>query len=125
MNELIQHFEKMSTDSSSGPKLISYSGHDANIATLLHTLQASQPHFPEFACSLFFELRKKNEEYFVNMFYKKKETEPVKIAGKCEDISFGEFRKFVRNYAVDRERFLNECLSDGSCEEFEDDMHHI
>lgn len=99
----------MNTNSSSGPKLISYSGHDTNIVALLSVLGAYKRHLPEFACSIYFELRKIDDEPYVNVYYKNDEADPVTIDG-CEfNCKLDDFKEVLKKYIINVDMFLEEC----------------
>nr|XP_023025530.1 lysosomal acid phosphatase-like [Leptinotarsa decemlineata] len=74
LNEVIEHFEKMEQDPTSAKFFRVYSAHDITIVEILSALGAFQPHFPYFASTIYFELRKTSEESYVNIYYKQKDT---------------------------------------------------
>ncbi|XP_055308428.1 prostatic acid phosphatase-like [Sitodiplosis mosellana] len=54
-----------------------YSAHDLNIVSVLNALNLYELHVPPYASSLFFELYRQNDSYFVQLFYRKTPTENV------------------------------------------------
>ncbi|EFN78070.1 venom acid phosphatase Acph-1 [Harpegnathos saltator] len=50
-------------------KVYLYSGHESNIAALLHALRVYEPHVPEYSSAIFIELQKINSEFYVKIIY--------------------------------------------------------
>ncbi|KAK2588038.1 hypothetical protein KPH14_004108 [Odynerus spinipes] len=52
-----------------GKKLILYSGHETNIASLLNTLEVYRPHVPEYSSAVIIELLYEGDKYYVKVLY--------------------------------------------------------
>lgn len=89
-----------------------WSGHDSNIASILNTLGAFDPHCPAFASTLYFELRNNSGTAFINIYHKDDDLdvfEPITISG-CEfDCSLDKFAKVLSDYLVDLDTWEDEC----------------
>lgn len=105
LKEIFEHFKQMSIDSSAGPKLLAYSGHDTNIVAVLKTLGAYDRLHPPHASSIFFELRKKNGEHYINVYYKQDQVVPIVIAGASFNCKLNEFEELLNHYMISKEEF--------------------
>ncbi|KAJ8961913.1 hypothetical protein NQ318_021532 [Aromia moschata] len=76
-----------------------FSAHDTNVAAILNTLGAFEPYLaPNFASTLYFELREANETNYVNIYYKNYgDPEPITIAGCDFDCKFDDFKSLLSN----------------------------
>ncbi|XP_071563080.1 uncharacterized protein [Temnothorax nylanderi] len=54
---------------SSNTKIYLYSGHETNIATLLHAFNVYKPHVPEYTSAVILELLQQNNQYYVKLLY--------------------------------------------------------
>lgn len=52
---------------SSDTKIYLYSGHETNIATLLHAFNVYQPHVPEYASAVILELLEQDKQYYTRV----------------------------------------------------------
>jgi len=55
------------TANSSNTKIYLYSGHETNIATLLHAFNVYKPHVPAYASAVILELLQQNDQYYVKV----------------------------------------------------------
>ncbi|XP_066905315.1 uncharacterized protein [Halyomorpha halys] len=53
-----------------------YSAHDTTVSALLETMGVFETHMPPFIATVLVELRKKNEQFYVSVFYKNSTAEP-------------------------------------------------
>ncbi|XP_025271241.1 venom acid phosphatase Acph-1-like [Camponotus floridanus] len=53
----------------SNTKLYLYSGHEANIASILHAFKLYKPHVPEYSSAVILELLEQNKQYYVKFLY--------------------------------------------------------
>ncbi|XP_011262929.2 venom acid phosphatase Acph-1-like [Camponotus floridanus] len=53
----------------SNTKLYLYSGHETNIAAILHAFKLYKPHVPEFSSAVILELLEQNKQYYVKFLY--------------------------------------------------------
>jgi len=53
--------------SASNTKIYLYSGHESNIATLLHAFNVYKPHVPEYSSAVILELLENNKQYYVKV----------------------------------------------------------
>lgn len=51
----------------SNTKIYLYSGHESNIATLLHAFNVYKPHVPEYSSAVILELLQQNDQYYVKV----------------------------------------------------------
>lgn len=94
------------------PRYQLYSGHDTNIATILNTIEAFEPHVPGFGDSIFFELRNKSEKAVVNVWHKtENDTKQISIAC-CElDCPLTTIMDLLKHRLVDKRTWKYECLA--------------
>lgn len=54
-------------------KMYLYSGHETNVASMLHALGVYKPHIPEYSSAVILELQQIKQEYYVKVsaFYHK------------------------------------------------------
>jgi len=52
---------------SSNTKIYLYSGHETNIAALLHAFNVYKPHVPEYSSAVILELLQQNDQYYVKV----------------------------------------------------------
>lgn len=69
LNRIIDDMNKVINKSLPDRKINLFSAHDINVAGLLHALNISKYHIPEYTSSVIIELRKKDEEYFVKVLH--------------------------------------------------------
>lgn len=69
LNRVIDDMNKVINKSLPDRKINLFSAHDINVAGLLHALNISKYHIPEYTSSVIIELRKKDEEYFVKVLH--------------------------------------------------------
>lgn len=94
------------------PKYQLYSGHDTNIASILNTIEAFDPHVPNFADSIFFELRNKSGEPVVNVWHKTESSlEQLAIACCDLDCPLDTVRDLLKKRLIDKRTWKYECLS--------------
>ncbi|XP_011267548.2 venom acid phosphatase Acph-1 [Camponotus floridanus] len=53
----------------SNTKLYLYSGHESNIAAMLHAFKLYKPHVPEYSSAVILELLEQNKQYYVKFLY--------------------------------------------------------
>lgn len=51
-------------------KIFLYSGHESTLGYMLVALKVVEPHIPPYGSALAFELRKKNDKYYIKMIYR-------------------------------------------------------
>jgi lysosomal acid phosphatase len=69
INTMIKHMEdKM--DGTLKQKMWIYSAHDTTISSLLKALQVFDPQIPPYCSATFLELKKRQEEYYVELYYR-------------------------------------------------------
>ncbi|XP_018403581.1 PREDICTED: uncharacterized protein LOC108780391 [Cyphomyrmex costatus] len=56
-------------NASSNTKIYLYSGHETNIATLLHAFNVYKPHVPEYSSAIILELLQQNDQYYVKILH--------------------------------------------------------
>nr|XP_012231970.1 PREDICTED: uncharacterized protein LOC105677729 [Linepithema humile] len=54
---------------SSETKIYLYSGHETNIATLLHAFNVYKPHAPEYSSAVILELLEQDKQYYIRLLY--------------------------------------------------------
>ncbi|XP_072383338.1 venom acid phosphatase Acph-1-like [Diabrotica undecimpunctata] len=88
-----------------------YSGHDSNVAAMLSALNAFNPPYPpEFASSVYFELRNISGYYFVNVWSKDGSNfKKVSIRGCALDCPLNEVRQRLSEIVVDVDTRTEEC----------------
>lgn len=108
----LEYFEAMKEDPTSKPKFQMYSGHDFNIASILNSLGGYDPPFPpEFACSLYLELRKKScGTYYVTAWRKNgDDMEQFSIHGCDLDCPLTQVKSRLADILVDADTRDSEC----------------
>lgn len=112
INALINHFDSILSGEST-QKIQLYSGHDVNIACLLNTFDSfSEPHIPDFASSLIFELRQDSEGSYVNAYYKpSNEATPITLRGCDFNCRIDDFKKAVGSVAVGEIEWVEKCYT--------------
>ncbi|XP_056629788.1 prostatic acid phosphatase-like [Diorhabda sublineata] len=110
LNEILKHFESFQVKATN-PKYKIYSAHDSNIAMILNSLGAFDPPYPpDFASSIYFELRKKNGKFYVNVFSKNNnDFKPVSIRGCDLDCPLSEVRARLSDILIDVKLRNAEC----------------
>lgn len=89
-----------------------WSGHDSNIASILNTLGAFDPHCPAFASTLYFELRNNSGQAVINIYHKDDDLdvfEPITISGCKFDCPLNDFTTVLSDYLVDIDTWESEC----------------
>lgn len=89
-----------------------WSAHDMNIAAILNTLGAFDPHYPAFASTLYFELRNKSGTPTINIWHKDDDLdvfEPITVSGCTFDCSLTDFSTALTNYLIDTDTWTTEC----------------
>lgn len=51
----------------SNTKIYLYSGHETNVATMLHAFNVYSPHVPEYSSAVILELLQENNQYYVKV----------------------------------------------------------
>ncbi|KAJ8961914.1 hypothetical protein NQ318_021533, partial [Aromia moschata] len=111
-NEIIDEFEA-TLNGSSTRIYRQFSGHDMNVAAILNTLGAFEPYLaPNFASTLYFELRQENETNYINLYYKNYgDAQPITISGCDFDCSFDEFKTLISNRTLTVDQWYTLCES--------------
>lgn len=111
MYTLVQKFEEKIQNPATGLKLTVYSAHDVNVLGLLRTFGHNYP--PKFSSSIYFELWKLEEIYYINVYFKNGDwVYPLQINGCDFNCTLNEFKNLMKNYIIDEQTFNKECFSD-------------
>ncbi|XP_018571708.1 lysosomal acid phosphatase [Anoplophora glabripennis] len=112
INALIDHFDSILTSDPS-QKIQLYSVHDTNIACFLNAFDAfSEPHIPDFASSLIFELRQDSKGSYVNSYYKPaNEAVPINLRGCAFDCRIEDFRTLFSNIKLSEIEWVEKCYT--------------
>ncbi|XP_074041696.1 lysosomal acid phosphatase-like [Leptinotarsa decemlineata] len=114
LNEVIDHFEKMRENPSSGQFFRMYSAHDNNIVQILSALGAYEPHAPYYASSIYFELRQANfGVYHVNIYYKQKDViQKITPRGCFQfDCNLNNLKNQLSDVLINSDTWAEECAS--------------
>ncbi|XP_019872644.1 prostatic acid phosphatase [Aethina tumida] len=108
-HELIGNFNN-TIESLTNVKLWMFSGHDKNVIAVLAGLGALEPHIPQFASTVIFELKRNNGEYYVEVYYKHgDELERIQVEGCDLECRFNDFIQVVEEFTVDPLTWDKEC----------------
>lgn len=114
LNTIYEYFVEMFEDPSSSQKYQMYSAHDMNIAAILNTLGAFDPHYPAFASTLYFELRNKSGTPTINIYHKDDDLdvfEAITIRNCTFDCSLTDFQTAMSEYLLDTDTWTTECAA--------------
>jgi hypothetical protein len=111
LNEVVEYLEDMAEDSTSSQKFVIYSGHDTNIASTLNAFGAYDPPYPPaYASTIYIELHKTNDEYFVKVFSKDGNSfKQISVNGCDISCPLTEFRERLSDLIVDADTWVTEC----------------
>lgn len=112
INALIDHFESVLSGGSS-QKVQLYSIHDVNIACFLNAFEAfSEPHIPDFASSLIFELKEDSKGSYINSYYKPaNEAVPINLRGCAFDCRIEVFKDLFNNVTLNEIEWVEKCYT--------------
>ncbi|XP_072381048.1 prostatic acid phosphatase-like [Diabrotica undecimpunctata] len=110
LNSILNYFDDKINGSVS-QQFKMYSGHDTNIAAMLSALNAFNPPYPpEYASSVYFELRNNSGHYFVNVWCKNgSNLKKVSIRGCALDCPLDEVRQRLNEIVLDVATRTEEC----------------
>ncbi|KAJ8961912.1 hypothetical protein NQ318_021531 [Aromia moschata] len=108
---VIRQFEAYLADPSSAHKYLQFSAHDFNIASILNTLGAFEPPLvPNFASTIYIELREQNGTNLINVYYKNYDgPEQIIIKGCDFNCNLQDFKSIVDNFAISPEEWYQIC----------------
>ncbi|KAF5285088.1 hypothetical protein FQA39_LY16777 [Lamprigera yunnana] len=111
INEIANHFEN-ATKNISSTRFRMYSAHDTTVAEVLNSLNIFQYHSPPYAATILLELRTKNNNYYLNVFYKNS-SDPQKMVLKgCEfDCPLNKFLEIIEPIRITPEAWDFACQS--------------
>ncbi|XP_019872643.1 prostatic acid phosphatase [Aethina tumida] len=108
-HELISNFKNI-IEGLTNVKLLMLSGHDKNVFNVLVGLKALEPHVPQFASTVMFELKRNNGEYYVEVYYKQgNELEKIEMEGCHLECRFHDFIQIMEKFTVDPVTWDKEC----------------
>ncbi|KAJ8969812.1 hypothetical protein NQ314_001570 [Rhamnusium bicolor] len=91
------------------------SGHDTTITAVLNSMNAYDYWPPEFASTVFWELRRSNAGiYYINLLYKRnsKDTlDALEVNGCTFNCVFDDFKNNLKLVAIDTTKWEEECRS--------------
>lgn len=106
----IKHFEKIISNYST-TKLLLYSGHDLNLATILMSMNAFNYRKPYYANAILFELYKNASDYFINVVYKDRDAATLLNIKNCSiNCTLKNFENCLRNYTMSSLEWDRECF---------------
>lgn len=108
LNEVVERFQKLA-NGVEAEKFVVYCAHETNMVILLETLGYSiNPIAPEFATAIYFELRVKNDQPYLNVIFKtKNNVQRISVCGF--DCKLTKFKNMVGKYLIDIYGFDTEC----------------
>ncbi|KAJ8982319.1 hypothetical protein NQ317_006664 [Molorchus minor] len=110
LNAVLEQFDSYLEDSTSVKKYVQYSAHDSNVASILNTLGAYDNIPPNFASTIYFELRERNGTNFINIYYKNYgDPERITVSGCNFDCELEDFRTLVSNYTITSDEWTELC----------------
>ncbi|XP_028149481.1 prostatic acid phosphatase [Diabrotica virgifera virgifera] len=117
LNSILNYFDNK-INGSVTQQFKMYSGHDTNVAGLLSSLNAfNPPSPPEFASSVYFELRNISGYYFVNVWSKDGSNfKEVSIRGCALDCPLNEVRQRLNEIVLDVDTRTEECSAETTFE---------
>lgn len=90
-------------------KIYLYSGHETNVAALLHAFNVYEPHVPEYSSAVVLELLEENNQYYVKLLYYRGIPpifDELTIPG-CETLCpFDKFSDLIRNLIPSNEEMV-------------------
>lgn len=91
-----------------------WSAHDTNIAAILNTLGAFDPHYPAFASTLYFELRNQTGTPIINIYHKDDDLdifEPITVSGCRFNCPLSDFAVTLSDFLIDSDTWSSECAA--------------
>lgn len=96
-----------------GLKLAGFSGHDDNIAAMLHAMQVWNGRAPPYASCLIFELRSLNDEWTVQVLFRNASGSDglhrLQLPGCSDACSFEQFSQLLSDVALSAQQWTSEC----------------
>lgn len=112
LNTVVTYFEAMWDDATFSPKYQMYSAHDTNIASILKTIGAFNDIWPQFASTIYFELRNISNKATVNVWHKNEDIlEPVVVEGCSFNCTLTKFKSVLEKFILDNDTWETECAS--------------
>ncbi|CAG9830934.1 unnamed protein product [Diabrotica balteata] len=111
-NYITSYFKNRTSKNPTSTKFVVFSAHDTNIANVLNSMGAFDPHCPPYTSTILFELwRNARGEDYVNILYKNT-TEPRPIALKnCRlNCSLSDFVEILKPITITLDQWEKECV---------------
>lgn len=108
------YFKNIFVNPSAYQKFQMWSAHDMNIASILNTLGAFEPHYPAFASTLYFELRNFSGSPLINIYHRDDDLdifEPITVKGCSFDCALDDFATALSDYLLDEDTWKTECAA--------------
>uniref|UniRef100_A0A6P7H0A7 acid phosphatase n=1 Tax=Diabrotica virgifera virgifera TaxID=50390 RepID=A0A6P7H0A7_DIAVI len=111
LNQIITYFDAMASNTLSTPKIITYSAHDENIASILNCFGAfDTPYVPTFASSIWMELKEMSGNFYVNVFSRdSSDMMQIKVKNCNVNCPFDQFKLLLKDIVVDYKKWNEIC----------------
>nr|CAI5846177.1 unnamed protein product [Callosobruchus analis] len=84
-NDILKHFDQVLSPSDYNRKLYLISGHEENLAAVLHTMGVYEYRVPKFASAIIWELYEVEGKHYINMLYRESEAYIKNLTMNCND----------------------------------------
>nr|CAH7742760.1 unnamed protein product [Callosobruchus chinensis] len=84
-NDILEHFDQVVSPSDYNRKLYLISGHEENLAAIMHTMGVYEYRVPKFASAIIWELYEVEGKHYINMLYRESDDYMKNLTMNCND----------------------------------------